>query len=66
MSVLLLIYLILLIISFNILYTGGGYKKLYVKTCERNMITFIPAALLATLISPFWFIIGIIDGLTRK
>lgn len=70
MSFLVLIYLILVIVVFNILYTDGAYRKIYYGPCHRKIFLFTVTAILSTIIGPVWlvrgFMRGLIETLARK
>ena len=66
MNILALVYLILVIVTFNILYHGGYYRKCYIMVCKRNRIQFALASTVVTATGPIWLMIGIIEGLTGQ
>ena len=66
MNFLVLIYLILVIVSFNILYHGGYYRRCYIMACKRNMIRFALASTVVTATGPIWILVGIAKGLTGQ
>lgn len=66
MNFLVLIYLILVIVSFNILYHGGYYRRCYIMVCKRNAIQFALASTVVTATGPIWIFVGIVKGLTGR
>jgi len=70
MSFLIVFYLILVIVVFNVLYTDGGYRKMYIEQCHRKPVRFIVTAIVTTIVGPVWLVRGfmraLIETLARK
>lgn len=65
MNIIVLIYLILVIVSFNILYSSGAYKSIYVVNCHKNPVLFAIGSFIATVTGPIWIMVGVIEAFIR-
>ena len=63
MNIIVLIYLILMIVSFILMLYAGTYRNLYILNCHENPVLFAAGSIILTAAGPFWVIYGFIKAL---